>query len=104
MIPTKNLRKGNLIRTEHGELPVHHIVFNDIYVKGKDGRVLYAAEIEGVGIGEIHVINVEKNQLTELLKHWLFVHEMQNYIYWTTGKELELNYEPSSIISSKEVG
>lgn len=100
MIKQGDLRKNNLIRTEFGICRVAYVLWNDIYVYGSDGRVLYAAEPEGIGIGEINTKSIDRSQLTEILKHWLFVHEMQNYIYWTTGKELELNYEPSSIISS----
>ena len=100
MIPTKNLRKGNLIRSEHCVLPAYRVVFDDIYVKGRDGRVLYASETEGVGIGEVNTKSIDRTQLIEILKHWLFVHEMQNYVYWTTGKELELNHDQDGIISS----
>lgn len=90
MIKTSDLRKGNLIRTEHGIMPVHHICFDDIYVQAKDGRVLYAMEVEGIGIGEIDIVKVGETLVAEVLRKWLFVHEMQNYIYWKTGKELKI--------------
>jgi hypothetical protein len=54
-IPISDLRKGNLISTEHGIVPVHHIVFSDVYALGKDNRVNYAMEVEGIGIGEIDI-------------------------------------------------
>lgn len=93
MIPISDLRKWNLIKTEYGILPVHAIVFNSVQVKGKDGRVLWAKEIEGVGIGEIHIKNIKGFMLTEVLRNWLFVHEMQNWYYWHNKQELELNNE-----------
>ena len=90
MIPTSDLRKGNLIKTEYGILPVHHIVFDDIYVKGKDGRVLYVREVEGVGIGEINIANVGESMVAKILRRWLFVHEMQNWYYWNYRKEITI--------------
>jgi len=52
MIPTSDLRKGNLIKTEYGILPVHAIIFNDVQVKGTDGRILWAKEVEGVELSD----------------------------------------------------
>lgn len=52
MIPTSDLRKGNLVKTEYGILPVHTTAFNDVQVKGKDGRILWAKEVEGVELSE----------------------------------------------------
>lgn len=63
MIPTSDLRKGNLVKTEYGILPVHHIVFNDIYVLGNDGRVLYAREVEGVELSEKILIELGFDKL-----------------------------------------
>lgn len=51
-IAANDLRKGNLINTEYGILTVHAIVFNDVQVKGKDGRILWANQVEGVEITE----------------------------------------------------
>lgn len=90
MIPVSDLRKGNLVCTEFGILPVHHICFADIYVLGKDGRTLYAREVEGVGIGEIDIIEVGKPLIAEVLKNWLYVHELQNWFYWNNRKELKI--------------
>ena len=59
MIPTSDLRKGNLVKTEYGILPVHHIVFDDVYVLGKDGRVLYARNVEGVELSEELLVSFE---------------------------------------------
>ena len=52
MIPISDLRKGNMIKTEYGILPVHAIIFSEVQVKGKDGRILWAKETEGVGVDE----------------------------------------------------
>jgi len=90
MINTDDLRKGNWVRCEIGIAKVAYVIWNDVYVYRKDNRVNYVREVEGIGIGEIHVKNIDRVQLTEVLKHWLFVHEMQNYIYWATGKELKI--------------
>lgn len=59
MIPTSDLRKGNLVKTEYGVVPVHHIVFNDIYVLGNDGRVLYSMEVNGVELSEELLVSFE---------------------------------------------
>lgn len=96
MIPVSDLRKGNFIRTEYGILPIHVIIFNDVQVKGKDGRILWAKEIEGIGIGEIDTDKIKetfknrKDLIKNVLKKWLFVHEMQNWYYWHNRKELKL--------------
>lgn len=63
MIPTSDLRKGNLIKTEYGILPVHAISFNDVQVKGKDGRILWAKEIEGVELNEEILQNLSFKKL-----------------------------------------
>lgn len=91
MIPISDLRKGNLIKTEYGILPVHALIFNEVQVKGKDGRILWAKEIEGIGIGEIDIYKVGESLVSLVLRKWVFVHEMQNWYYWHSGKELELN-------------
>lgn len=52
MIPISELRKGNLIKTEHGVLPVSAIVWNNVRVEGKDGRKLWANEVDPVDIAE----------------------------------------------------
>lgn len=90
MIPISDLRKGNLIKTEHGILPVHSICFNDVYVQGHDGRTLYARQVEGLGIGEISLSEIDENLIREVLKIWLCTHELQNWYYWKTGKELKI--------------
>ena len=115
MIPVIDLRKGNLIRTEYGVLPVHAIIFNEVQVKGKDGRILWAKEIEGVELSE-KIMNgfgvvdngryysLGKSNFLILLtpRHWLigyrdtiqrFTHELQNTYYWIERKELEFNHE-----------
>lgn len=51
MISISDLRKGNLIKTEYGILPVHAIIFNEVQVKGNDGRILWAKETKYL-IGE----------------------------------------------------
>lgn len=91
MIPTSDLRKGNLIKTEYGIVTVHAIVFNDVQVKGKDGRILWAKEVEGIGIGEIDINKIGKTLVLKVIKKWLFVHEMQNWYYWNYRKELKIN-------------
>ncbi len=100
MIPISDLRKGNLIKTEYGILPVHAIVFNSVQVKGKDGRVLWAKEIEGVGIGEIDIYRVGETLVAEVLRNWLFVHEMQNWYYWNNGKELDVDLSKNMVNTS----
>lgn len=47
-----DLRKGNLVNTEHGILPVYFIAFDSIQVKGSDGRTLWANKFEGVLIND----------------------------------------------------
>lgn len=89
MIPVSDLRKGNLVKTEFGILPVHHIVFSDIYVQGKDGRVLYAREVEGVEF--LNGIHSNILFLNDIFRYWRFVHEFQNYYYWSNRKELKID-------------
>ena len=91
MIPTSDLRPGNLIQTEYGILPVHAIAFNDIQVMGSDGRILWAKKIEGVEITESHLKNISDNDLTYFLVIYQFLHELQNYFYWNYRIELDLN-------------
>lgn len=91
MIKASDLRKGNLVRTEHGVRKVAYVIWNDVYVYGEDGRTLYVREVEGIGIGEFDIINqVGETLVAEVLRTWLFVHEMQNYFYWSNGKELKI--------------
>lgn len=90
MIPISDLRKGNLIKTEYGILPVHAIIFNEVQVKGKDGRILWAKEIEGVGINSdlfdrSNLLNfARKIENIGIVCNWqiAFVHEAQNLHYW----------------------
>lgn len=89
-IKTGDLRKDNWIKTEFGVVQVAYVIWNDVYVKGKDGRVLYAREVEGIGIGEIYSIKGCQSFIKDVLKNWLFIHEMQNFYYWNNGKELKL--------------
>lgn len=92
-IPVSNLRKGNLIRTEYGILRIYEIVFSDIQVKGKDGRILWAKDIEGIGIGEFNIIaQVGEILVAKVIKNWLYVHELQNWYYWNSGGK-EINME-----------
>jgi len=58
MIPTSDLRKGNLISTEYGILPVYVTSFNDIQVKGKDGRILWAKNTNPVKINSDQLIKI----------------------------------------------
>ena len=112
MIPISDLRKGNLIKTEYGVLPVHAIVFNSVQVKGKDERILWAKEVEGVKLNEIELLNfgfeIQENK-SFVQKQWVnnakmrivkyrgsfqwcpniwsrinldFAHELQNVFYW----------------------
>lgn len=82
MIKQGDLRRNNLVRTEFGICRVAHTTWSDVYVYGKDGRVNYAREVEGIGIGELNIINqVGESFVAKVLEHWLHVHEMQNYIY-----------------------
>lgn len=101
-IKISDLRKGNLVKTEHGILPVHIISFNDIQVKAKDGRVLWAKQFEGIPANKIELKNKAIEQLRDLLQKEFksvsecdnqidFVHEVQNWYYWNSGKkELEI--------------
>ena len=91
MIKSGDLRKGNWVRTEYGICRVAYVIWNDVYVYAKDNRTNYAREVEGIGIGEIESIQGCQTFIKEVLKHWLFIHEMQNYYYWNHKKELELN-------------
>ena len=93
MIKQGDLRKNNLVRTEFGICRVAYAIWNDVYVYGKDNRVNYVREVEGLGIGEVDFSDIDKDLIREVLHVWLFIHELQNWYYWKTGKELELNYE-----------
>jgi len=81
MIPISDLRKGNLIKTEYGILPVHAIIFQEVQVKGKDGRILWAKETEGV------YLESEEMVWGRIIK---YVHEKQNIYYWLNGLEMEI--------------
>lgn len=118
-IPVSDLRKGNLVRTEHGILPVHHLVFGDVYVLGKDQRVLYARNVEGFDIdinvicglfedvqtdendGEVRIQNCCFDTFNDGLCYSAgegmalsepvnYAHELQNLYYWLNRKELKL--------------
>lgn len=97
MINTKDLRRGNWVRTEYGICKVAYVIWNDVYVYAKDNRTNYAREVEGIGIGEIlgvskiDSLQLENIDLSQVLKHWLFIHELQNFYYWNNGKELIIN-------------
>ena len=95
MIQTSDLRKGNLVNTEYGILPVHAIVFNDVQVKGKDGRILWAKEVEGVEISFDNLYEMVKNVLgidkAFVWSNIKYLHQIQNYFYWNTFKELTIN-------------
>ena len=90
MINTGDLRKNNWVRCEYGICKVAFCIWNDVYVYGKDNRVNYAREVEGVGIGEIDIYKVGECLVSKVLGKWLFVHEMQNWYYWNMGKELKI--------------
>ena len=91
MINTSDLRKNNWVRTELGICRVAFWIWNDVYVYGKDNRINYVREVEGVGIGELNIISqVGETLAAKVLEHWLYLHEMQNFVYWTTGKELKI--------------
>lgn len=94
MIPISDLRPGNLIKTEYGILSVHSIVFDSVQVKGKDGRILWAKEIEGLLVSFIEIsrllrgyVDADKAFVWNNIK---FIHQLQNHYYWNTFKELEL--------------
>lgn len=96
-LPVSDLRKGNLIKTEHGILAVHHICFGDIYVCGKDGRILYARNTEGILINDESVDFREQllelyaiaKPIWEKLNHMIFIHQVQNIYYWLTNKDFK---------------
>lgn len=110
MIHASELRKGNLINTEYGILPVHAIVFNSVQVKGKDGRILWANKIEGVKLSEELLLKFgfitytkeyyvrDKFILNPKFKlrdvcfdiTFKYAHKLQNCFYELTGKELTL--------------
>lgn len=91
MINTGNLRKGNWVRTEFGICKVAFVIWGDVYVYAKDNRTNYAREVEGIGIGEFDVIGqVGESLVAECLKTWLFIHELQNWYYWKTGKYISI--------------
>ena len=101
-IPVSDLRKGNLIQTEYGILPVHAISFNDIQVKAKDGRILWAKQFKGIDILNFTMPDSNIEQIRKLYNEMFksihtpayslnFVHELQNWYYWNSGKkELEI--------------
>ena len=91
MIKSGDLRKGNWVRTEYGICRVAYVIWNDVYVYAKDNRINYAREVEGIGIGEIDIQKVGETLVSECLRKWLCVHELQNWFYWNHKKELELN-------------
>ena len=113
MIPVSDLRKGNLIKTEHGILPVHSIVFNAVQVKGTDGRILWANQVEGVELsdeilkgfgieveytnggwlrwrkGNFKLLDRKLPHPIDHMNYILLAHELQNLYYWIERKELE---------------
>jgi hypothetical protein len=90
-INTSNLRKNNWVCTEYGIVRVAYVIWSDVYVYLHDGRTNYASDVEGIGIGELDIISkVGETLVSEVLRTWLYVHEMQNYFYWKTGKELKI--------------
>lgn len=115
MIPASDLRKGNLVKTEYGILPVHAIAFNDVQVIGTDGRILWANQVEGVELSEeilkrfgieveytnggwlrwqIEDFKLLDRKLPHPIAHSnyiLFAHELQNLFYWIKRKELTFN-------------
>lgn len=105
MIPTSDLRKGNLVKTEYGILPVHAIVWNSIMVKGNDERVLWAKEVEGIDFKD-NIQSLSGSQLLSKIKKWVanekhyseipgwrdckYLHEAQNLFYWMFNEELKI--------------
>jgi len=99
MIPASDLRKSNIIKTEHGILLVHATVWSSVMVKGDDGRVLWAKEVEGVTEQEFRtkvLPHIKLNPIIERVdKHKLgfsdktdYLHEAQNLFYWLYREEL----------------
>lgn len=112
-IPTSDLRKGNIISTEYGILPIHNICFNDIQVKTSDGRILWVNRLEGIDLLEFEfqestvnqissLINKEFKRITDVDRSIVFVHELQNWYYWNSGKQ-ELKIELSTDILYSEI-
>ncbi|MCE5332696.1 MAG: hypothetical protein LLF95_11240 [Bacteroidales bacterium] len=92
-ILTSDLRKGNLIKTEYGILPVHAIVFQEVQVKDRDGRILWAKEIEGVELSEdlIKTFGFEFNEVVMALwkECWFKGHPSQRFdLYFKNHKIL----------------
>lgn len=90
MIKASDLRPGNWVRTEYGICKVAYVLWSDVYVYGKDNRTNYVREVEGIGIGEIDIEKIGETLVGEVLRTWLFVHEMQNWYYWNNRKELKI--------------
>ena len=90
MIPVSDLRKGNLIITEYGILPVHAIAFNEVQVVGTDGRILWAKQTEGVEIDSNNLKNISEKDKEDYLVVYSFVHELQNWFYWNYRFELNI--------------
>lgn len=47
-----NYQKGNWILTEHGEVQIKHVVFDNYQVAGEDGRTLWANKVEPILLTE----------------------------------------------------
>jgi len=91
MINTNDLRKNNWVMTEFGACKVAYTIWGDVYVYGKDNRVNYVRDVEGIGIGEFDIISqVGETLVSECLRNWIYLHELQNFVYWKTGKELKI--------------
>ena len=100
-IKTSELRAGNIVKTEFGICRVHAIVWNDIVVIGKDGRKNWAKKVEGFDIQNLTCFGKAIEQINELFKkirfvgncdmQYKYVHQAQNFYYWITKTELEIN-------------
>ena len=101
-VKISDLRKGNLIQTEYGILPVFDISFNDVQVIAKDGRKLWAKQFEGIDLLNFNMPDIVLTQVKDLLfkdfkritdvdSAIIYVSDLQNWYYWNSGKkELEI--------------
>lgn len=101
-LPISDLRKGNLVRTEYGILPVGELYGNAIYAVKPDGRSVRVAEFAGIDLLDANLPDSVAGQIKDLLfkdfkritdvdKAIIYVSDLQNWYYWNSGKkELEI--------------
>ena len=88
-----NYQVGNYISTEHGELPIKHIVFDQYQVTGKDGRVLWANKVEPIILTEEWLIKLGFEFDNES-KSWSILTSIDDFDYLFEIQKFNDFFEP----------